>query len=614
MASTSRELVVGPSSGLIPSPAVSSSAMTLSSTGSGPFLEGSPSSLFWRPDDSNDEGPAPLEEIQREDERLHAQHSPPQPSLLEALETRYPSSPSSLRARDSRSQREHVGLGIGYQRDRDAVNAGAHDMTLRADVDGVSVDALLADDGLTVPRRQWWPKGSNKVNSNRSLPISVGYTSSSGQVTPEPIDYPSQRSTGASLDIFDLDASLAPVNRRSRHRAQASLPTIAGSPSKGIDVGTGTSQRPLFSPPAGDLEESPSRHGRSMSGPDHVSPGQWVKRESADMILPRRVKRDSGVDITTPAYASDWMARYRILPPPPRAVVSTSPQKNIDMYTGAPAIETLIASSSNATDSLPVTPRKPSHGLTINVYSPMSPMSPTSPTSIMLIPSRHQQEQSVPPLSARSSHFSIISNMSTRRGQRNASRMSSSAHLRSTSATPQGVPDFTPKYRTRPTARTLFLLGFIAPWCWLIGGWYLDRSGGTKRPAAATPHIKRSSKDKQGRTVWNARHLAPTPDIDEMMQVNAPSPVSMTNPAGEDASPILPAAPHSTPAMAAESADPWQACAREPRESDLELAGLRPQPRDPWVLRCRIAAALSAVIIVSGCTVAIVVALRANVN
>lgn len=159
MASTSLELVAGPSSGLAPSPAVSSSAMS-SSTGSGPFLEGSPSSLFWRPDDSNEE-PAPLEDIQREDECLRAaqaQHSPPQPSLLETLETRYPSGPRAQH--DGEAYGRHVGLGIAaYGQSRGAYAAHEKD---RATRDDVSVDALLADDALAAPERQWWPQGANK--------------------------------------------------------------------------------------------------------------------------------------------------------------------------------------------------------------------------------------------------------------------------------------------------------------------------------------------------------------------------------------------------------------------------------------------------------------------
>ncbi|CAL1709893.1 unnamed protein product [Somion occarium] len=85
-----------------------------------------------------------------------------------------------------------------------------------------------------------------------------------------------------------------------------------------------------------------------------------------------------------------------------------------------------------------------------------------------------QQHHRTPDIPSNASHRTFATSSST-------TRVEFAIHSRWLKTAQWGAHPFTcpkgPKQRKVTSAFVLFWIGFLAPWCWLIGGWYLSRSG-----------------------------------------------------------------------------------------------------------------------------------------
>ncbi|OCH94595.1 hypothetical protein OBBRIDRAFT_722427 [Obba rivulosa] len=133
-------------------------------------------------------------------------------------------------------------------------------------------------------------------------------------------------------------------------------------------------------------------------------------------------------------------------------------------------------------------------------------------------------------------------------------------------------------------ACALFWLGFLGPWCWLIGGWVLT-SGGEIRPDApqgdaVLPMWTRKGKKRPGAPGTPRGKAASRKGIKSWYPLVAPS--------ADTLSPSV----HSRTSLV----------------SARRLSRVNHGTLDPWVRRCRIAAITSGVVLLAACVVALVVA------
>ncbi|KAI0752709.1 hypothetical protein C8Q80DRAFT_1267217 [Daedaleopsis nitida] len=181
-----------------------------------------------------------------------------------------------------------------------------------------------------------------------------------------------------------------------------------------------------------------------------------------------------------------------------------------------------------------------------------------------------------------------------------------------------------PSARNRPRARAgltcaclLFWVGFVMPWCWLIGGWLLTRAGEVPeeergpllpvwradRRRDGHAKARRRDVDSGRREVAKARDAAAETGVKEGKRPDRPVPQADT--AGDAAErrtkskswyPLL--------APSVESLAPSDKSGGSMRR----LKRYWPSSRriDPWIRRCRIAAAVSGVLIFAAFVVAIV--------
>ena len=130
------------------------------------------------------------------------------------------------------------------------------------------------------------------------------------------------------------------------------------------------------------------------------------------------------------------------------------------------------------------------------------------------------------------------------------------------------------------SACVLFWLGFVGPWCWLIGGWMLTTEGELepefKHEVSSLPMSVRSGRKPSATAERKkARNL-----LSKLFPLAAPSAESLTQ------------SLHKQPSAA----------------SAHELKADATQVVDAWVIRCRIAAIMSGVLILAVVIVAIIVA------
>ncbi|KAI0634241.1 hypothetical protein C8Q77DRAFT_1217478 [Trametes polyzona] len=149
----------------------------------------------------------------------------------------------------------------------------------------------------------------------------------------------------------------------------------------------------------------------------------------------------------------------------------------------------------------------------------------------------------------------------------------------------------------------LFWLGFVAPWCWLIGGWLLTRKGevgsdglyAETGPVLPLWHKRRS---KPGREKGDKSKDSGPEDVG----IPVPEKVRAINGAAERRIKAKSWYPLIAPSL--ESLTPSTGSGASTRR--LKRCLPTPHGVDPWIQRCRIAAAASGVLIFAAFVVAIV--------
>lgn len=127
-------------------------------------------------------------------------------------------------------------------------------------------------------------------------------------------------------------------------------------------------------------------------------------------------------------------------------------------------------------------------------------------------------------------------------------------------------------------ARVLFWLGFVAPWCWLIGGWMLPRKG-RRKPSEPEAQITAKSTETEAACEGKARYM----DGFKKMVLPHPSHRASTIALSTFSGVTLAPKPQ-----------------RQQQEAQLDL----------WVSRCRIAAIAAGVILSVGLLVTLIVLTR----
>ncbi|OCB88292.1 hypothetical protein A7U60_g4594 [Sanghuangporus baumii] len=172
-------------------------------------------------------------------------------------------------------------------------------------------------------------------------------------------------------------------------------------------------------------------------------------------------------------------------------------------------------------------------------------------------------------------------------------------------------------------AKVLFWTGFLAPWCWLIGGWMLARSGetmaeglprGAKEPELPlhnTSGLQLQLRQQRSREIRNA------PDTEKQSSEQQHSSIWQ---AAKNSSVELLDSLRGLPRRADQegnvNADKSVMSSKSTVRAvvlhgDVPIPILITPRVDPWVTRCRVAAVVSGMFILALCIVALVVLVRA---
>jgi hypothetical protein len=135
------------------------------------------------------------------------------------------------------------------------------------------------------------------------------------------------------------------------------------------------------------------------------------------------------------------------------------------------------------------------------------------------------------------------------------------------------------KQQTASSARVLFWVGFVAPWCWLVGGWMSPRDAPLRENEMKEEKLKEKvSADVDRETVSQGREggglkkwILPDPSSSFKATARAPSMSSTTT-----------------------------LCSKEVEEARMAVA-------DPWIRRCRIASMVGGTILGLGLIATVVV-------
>ncbi|EJD51889.1 hypothetical protein AURDEDRAFT_158734 [Auricularia subglabra TFB-10046 SS5] len=594
---------MGPLSGsdsppTLPPPLLDASPLSASFSYSSPGLpfiisESTPKSLFWKPpadDDASELGVAPG----------HPGTPTPDPRLVDqpnapATETKLKPHPSLGPAPCSAAylQSPYFGLGIAYQptsaRDSyppttDVGAAGTYEEEDSTHAASQPTGGLCRIKKLLTPR-----KGSNASqtsNATSAMSRVLARMSFLSDDTEPAVATPS------TVPYHDLDDLLQGSKAERRLSLPASPPPpVAGrwAPRRFSDI-AGSPEVLQMSPRRGKgpLTTAVLLRDEEIGHLFQVSPMQ-----TRSMLIASGSASTTGPGTPGPRFDS---------PVPQRAFMggnqSASSSKFFEMFEPPPRTcsPAQIQASECATPPAPGTPKCATWQSTLEASTAHA--SPASPDMRVLRASTSLQEQLLPPRTSLPSHLSIISNMSSRK----PSHASSSAGQR------------TPSLREREintTARAMFFLGFIAPWCWLIGGWlahrrllssegskkyipkFISRGWGANGGGKSNVKVEMSELPRsQSSTVLYAERIPPS-------------------------SPRLPSAPHTTPALEYRFRldEPWESPQYgAPGTYDLELAGLGPHRLDPWVRRCRVAAFVGSAVILAACITAIGIALHVGLE
>ncbi|KAH7106893.1 hypothetical protein BKA62DRAFT_667998 [Auriculariales sp. MPI-PUGE-AT-0066] len=310
---------------------------------------------------------------------------------------------------------------------------------------------------------------------------------------------------------------------------------------------------------------------------DYQPPCRWSTRPSSVVLpndevgqnnTPRNTRRRSSSDLGQ-AIPRDSQPTFKLQSPP---LARTLPfVKNTPISFDEFAMG-LLAAPSDAMS----TPVRTSIPLQLD-----SRRSPTSPTSVMFIPRRRRTPASP-------SAISTLSNISLR-GRRSAADVFVEFPPVGTSQPTQSHVDtaILPREPSH-TARLMFWVGFIAPWCWLLGGWLHGQLGDDKRTILPLhPSIsyvqhshRRSSRYSQG----------------------TPTPVSTCQ-----RSVVDPRLAGSDECLLREPSKVTHSTLHAQKKLQSYMCQVL-QCADPWVRRCRIAAIVSAILIFCAVLIGVLVA------
>ncbi|EJD02025.1 uncharacterized protein FOMMEDRAFT_168586 [Fomitiporia mediterranea MF3/22] len=158
-------------------------------------------------------------------------------------------------------------------------------------------------------------------------------------------------------------------------------------------------------------------------------------------------------------------------------------------------------------------------------------------------------------------------------------------------------------------AEVLFWVGFLAPWCWLIGGWMLARSGGTRAeglPSGAKesvlPLYNRSSSQPPQRQSQDVGGLA----VADTPEKRVPESISIWRAAKNSSVELL----GSLRGHREKEGSPPSTVRAVQLRGDVPVQIMVCTHLDPWVTRCRVAAIVSGMFILALCIVALVVLAR----
>lgn len=216
---------------------------------------------------------------------------------------------------------------------------------------------------------------------------------------------------------------------------------------------------------------------------------------------------------------------------------------------------------------------------------------------------------------------------------------------RSSSGQGQGRREGPRLVQLPPLPAILFWAGFMAPWCWLIGGWLVAEGEGPKLPLweLRRPVEEGGKKKSKGKEKEKAREKEEVSEKESEPQV-----IPVLAPAPSTSTPSLPPPPSSLPpprpaviapsksfldmdieTQPRDSTNPGESentrwwrqwgprekqSARGPPtgEERIVLVRMRTKGAEKWVVRCRRAAVISGVLLTIGFIVAVVLVIRSR--
>lgn len=587
----------------LPPPLLDASPLSASFSYSSPGLpfivsESTPKSLFWKPpadDDASELNVVAPMGTPTPDPRLVAQPNAP------ATETKLKPHPSLGPAPCSAAylQSPYFGLGIAYQptsaRDSyppsaDAGAAGLFDEEDGADAMSQATGGLCKIKKLLTPR-----KGSNaSQTSNATSAVSrvLARMSFLSDDTEPAVDTP------VTVPHHDLDDLLGGSKAERRLSLPASPPPpVAGrwAPRRFSDI-AGSPEVLQMSPRRCAAGKGPLATAALLRGADgddsighlfQVSPMQTRSVLVASASASTSIAGTPGPRFDSPVPQRAFMGGNQ----------SASSSKFFEMFD--PPVRPRSPARCATPPAAPSTPSQPqSKCATRHSTLEATPVhaSPASPDMRVLRASTSLQEQLLPPRTSLPSHLSIISNMSSRKPSD-----ANSGGQRAPSLREQEI---------NTTARAMFFLGFIAPWCWLIGGWLTHRrllsSSGSRKYIPKFITQRWGAPGGKQRAKMEMSELPRSRSSTVLYAERVPP-----------ASPRVPSVPHTTPAIGYRIGldDPWEAPQYgAPATYDLELAGLSPHRLDPWVRRCRVAAFVGSAVVLAACITAIGIALHVGLD
>lgn len=180
-------------------------------------------------------------------------------------------------------------------------------------------------------------------------------------------------------------------------------------------------------------------------------------------------------------------------------------------------------------------------------------------------------------------------------------------------------------FRGGKPAEVLFWTGFLAPWCWLIGGWMLSRgtgeapppeqpvilgndSAGTSRTQSRLRRTDKQRERKRQVSRWNA---ARSSSAEVLVALRGERAQVHDEEKGEsEAHENVNGDTQNTAANSCANAGVNVGIEKQPAPARIGDALRESATVDPWVARCRVAAVLAGMLLLALCIVALIVLVR----